>query len=298
MEEAGLTNFPCLQCLYNAWHTDIKISKQTFPRLSRHSKHIKVPSDYIFLAQLTSLELLHEDTAVDVAPLMQALHSLKNLKKLSLTFDGCSVVDYPQEIIDMTDNQSIVIDTLQIAILNRTLPYVIMFLYKGLQFLAPSVVHIHMEDLLYDGEDYDLEDFFFMEPEDNFLCGSTITIHASRMKEIQFGWTPYPLLTGIAERRQIAHTVHFEGQIEAFIRLGTADWGHFSSLRHLQFKCCDSLTEAEVDELARNLMWGKAEGTGLQLLEIFSCERISEEFLVVLGDQVGPRLKWKTCDCE
>ncbi|TDL21490.1 hypothetical protein BD410DRAFT_804159 [Rickenella mellea] len=296
IEEGGFTSFPRLLYLCNAWNTTIKMSKHTLPLLFSHSKRIKVPSDYIFLAQLTSLELLHDDTAVDVAPLMRALHSLKNLKILSLTFDGCSEVDDPQEIIDMLGNHSVAIDTLQIAILNGTSPDLIISLYKGLQYLSPSAVHIHMEDI--DDEEHDLEEFFFTLPEDSFPYGSTITIHASRTKEINLAWWPGPILTGIVERCQIAHTVHFDGPTVSFIKSGSTDWRRFASLRHVRFKSCDHLTEPEVDDLARNLMCGKAEGAGLQTLEIFSCRMISEEFLVELGDAVGPKLKWKMCDCD
>ncbi|TDL21504.1 hypothetical protein BD410DRAFT_293912 [Rickenella mellea] len=231
--------------------------------------------------------------------LMQALYSMVNLKNLSLTFDACGdlMTDHPLADLGMLDDHSVAIESLRIEFANQTPYKVIGRLYDSLSFLSPSSVDITMEKLFND-EKYPLDRFFFRNKDHIFPHGSTIRIHVSGMRKTLDSQTSGGLLTELVEGCQIAHTIHLEVPDVSLIRLQSTNWSHFSSLRHLRFKGCDNLTEPEVDELVRNLMCGNAEGMGLQSLEIFSCEKISEEFLVELGDNVGPKLTWKMCDCE
>ncbi|TDL15110.1 hypothetical protein BD410DRAFT_809204 [Rickenella mellea] len=58
------------------------------------------------------------------------------------------------------------------------------------------------------------------------------------------------------------------------------------------FKNCDGWTESEVEELTRKLLQFDVAQKGLQSLDIISCKKISDDFLLGLRDEVGDRLKW------
>ncbi|TDL14953.1 hypothetical protein BD410DRAFT_796847 [Rickenella mellea] len=63
-------------------------------------------------------------------------------------------------------------------------------------------------------------------------------------------------------------------------------WSHSTTLRHLRFHDCVMLDEKLVKKLAKDILSCEE----FQLLELISCHKISEEFLIDLQDELGERL--------
>ncbi|TDL24390.1 hypothetical protein BD410DRAFT_827337 [Rickenella mellea] len=204
----------------------------------------------------------------DPAQLISALYQLKNLRRLSISFNNISA---QSRVEDAPIYQpEFALQSLFLSSTSQTPSKIIPRLCSVLPFhpiskLTVAVSGNCVKDLWMDDDDFPTES-----------CD---------------------ILTRVL-RGTGAHTISIESSVASFIpRDATAKsanealWSTYASLRKLRLKNCDELREWQVKALADNLVSSEV-GKGLQSLEILSCENISEGFLLNLGDTMGRKLTW------
>ncbi|TDL22452.1 hypothetical protein BD410DRAFT_263060 [Rickenella mellea] len=158
------------------------------------------------------------------------------------------------------------------------------------RFLLPSTVEIILSNLA----DERPQDFLRNSAGKIFPYGPTIKIRLSSVGTSD-SWSELALLPALVEACDVVHMISIDAPMASIanVEYDDQDWTVFASLRHLQLRYCDQLTESEVQLLADNVMTGAESERGLQSLEILSCRNVSEEFLSEMSTEVGPKLKWK-----
>ncbi|TDL21266.1 hypothetical protein BD410DRAFT_868305 [Rickenella mellea] len=288
MELLGLAELPNLQFLHHG--CKIGFVGWKLPRLSRISgfEHSFTPGSSFVPSQLTSFEMKLDTVTVDVISLYLTLRSMVNLEALSLTVRDRSKLSISDDIIPIRDPRSVHINTLQLNIRDMTCYQVVEPMYYALSYLSASSVQITLDNLpdqipLTYGEDI------------AFPYGSKIHIRLSQIATSYYPWNSSGLLAELVHGCPIAETISVEAPTTGYIlpRSYSEDRMNAHSLREVQFKYCDRLTEDEVEDLVAKLMLDD-EGIGLQSLEILYCKGISEDFLLHLSDipGVGQKLKW------
>ncbi|TDL22461.1 hypothetical protein BD410DRAFT_788752 [Rickenella mellea] len=220
---------------------------------------------------------------LDIASLAPTFHAMKNLKALSVTvkeFRG-SFTPPDGRVGGTPDRHSVPIDTLDLALQDRSKSIVIEPFYDYLSFLKPSTVNLSLEGLL----DTDIS-----LPRKSCLAG-TVGI-------FPYGSTINTRLLPIDIPQP--NTIHIEARTASFLTpwptpwmIPQDDWKFFIPLRYIRLTRCDYLTEWEVHALATKLIGHARPKTGLQRLEVISCRGISVEFLLDLSEKVGSKLIWE-----
>ncbi|TDL21293.1 hypothetical protein BD410DRAFT_790071 [Rickenella mellea] len=290
IRKLGLCDFPRLKSLNSDYLIDIR--HWNAPLLTQiHGYYANGAPITTFASQLTSFELLVQDPHLDVDGMVSALHSMPNLRHLSLELDGCEGILYDAipEGLDPPGLHSVHIETLRISIKNSTTSYVVAELYDALSYLSASTVEITLSRLTSSNPSNFLRD----NGDDFFPYGSTIIVILDTDDEDS--WDDFYVLTEIVENCKIAHTIHVDNLDAAFLPpdVHLRNWKNYANLHHLKVEYCSGFTERDLKALVSNLMTAES-GSSLQSLEIIACPNISEELLLNLRDEVGSRIKWKS----
>ncbi|TDL18942.1 hypothetical protein BD410DRAFT_830665 [Rickenella mellea] len=294
INELNFTDFPRLRFLYFS-SSDVRKSEWATPVLSHiYALNWHATPKVPFYSQLTCVELSYEDMYdMPIAKITRALQCMTSLQDLSLTIEECSSFsdesdesddsDDSDEPVVMPHRHSVRIEDLHVTIKDGTTHEVAEQVYDILSYLIPTTLHIDLANL----NTADSSKFVVDSEGVMFPYASVINIRISQV--ISSG--NFPLLSSLLSNCDIAHTVNIEAPTETFIdeSYHGHHWSSFAQLRNLRFKYCDSLSEAEVTQLVKNLV---PEGKASRSLEIISCRGISEEFMSDLQDK-GDKLVWK-----
>ncbi|TDL21201.1 hypothetical protein BD410DRAFT_899027 [Rickenella mellea] len=287
MEELGMTDLPRLRHITYLW--PIELSESSILGVSQvEGWGWLVPARGHFQSNLTHVEfhLSEEDEVIE--HLATTLHSLENLKDLSLKLQDFTGTRFePPDRAAYPTPHSVPIDRLAVSILGE-MPGYSELLFDALMHLLPSTVELLInaiwpEKLLFD-----------RNREGNFLFPYGPEIKLQTPQSIDVMSTLADL---IGSSDDIVKTVHFDtpmakGPLEwRHHRLNDNHWKRIRSLDHLRFMNCNLFTEPDIESITTKLLRNKP-GNGLQSMEIISCKMISEDFLLGLHDEVGDRLKW------
>ncbi|TDL21280.1 hypothetical protein BD410DRAFT_899074 [Rickenella mellea] len=299
MGEQRLTLLPRLKYLYHDCNIDL--SSWSLPLLSRiHGYSHHFPLGLGFQSQLSSLELLFDNDYMHITSLARVLYATKALQDLSLTFMHIAEI-VEGSVLDSTelpDRHSVRIDKLQVTFHNVTHD-VVESVYDVLSFLAPSTMHITL-----DNAGYSHHNAGYIHRSANFLrdtrgrlfpYGSTIHLSVSTMGN-PYGLENVDIMSELARNCTAERTVHIEAPMAELIGSWRTidDWKVGWSLRHLRFSYCDRLTERNVSDIVNHLMV-RATKKPIETLEIHHCRGISEEFLLDISEEHGieQRLTWR-----
>ncbi|TDL22460.1 hypothetical protein BD410DRAFT_263262 [Rickenella mellea] len=292
MGKLGLCHFPRLKSLSCRCLIDLRLWKA--PLLTQIlGNYANSPTITGLELQLTSFELSIEDVSLDVDGLASTLHSMPNLRHLSLELDCCEGILYDAIPggLDARDPHSVHIETLRISIQGSTTRDVVAELYDALSYLSASTVEITLSRLTSDNPSA----FFYDTSHAFFPYGSTISVVIVDTGN-EDSWDEFYVLTEIVQNCKIVHTIHIDNLDAALVPpySYSYNWKDYSNLQHLKVAYCTGVTASDLEDLVSNLMTAEA-GYSFQSLEIIACRRISEGFFLNLCDEFGSRinLKWK-----
>ncbi|TDL14012.1 hypothetical protein BD410DRAFT_903159 [Rickenella mellea] len=287
MSATGVTTFPNLRCISydHTWSLakDSHMRNWNMPLLSHYvGRSLTINSQH--LSQITSLDLHFLDdyfNNLDVPLLAKALYQAYNLQHVSLKFIKCNL-QYPIPLPENPPPHSISTKTLKVTIKSHKSTvdcYSFQQLSSVLACLLPSEVDISLEET---------------PVECIYNNDGQIFPHASAIRLCVSGRCDLlRTLAGLVGHCNTTRSVHLdapEGYIYAW-EIQRCSWAQFASIRHIRIQNCDLLCEEDVKIMASNLFFDDAD-VGLQSLEVMSCKKISEDFILNLSDDVGERLKW------
>ncbi|TDL19272.1 hypothetical protein BD410DRAFT_900311 [Rickenella mellea] len=282
MTGLGITDFPRLKHL--TYTCPIDLSAFAMPKLSR-LEALGLPARSRFLAQLSYVQLDLWTDAVGIGDLTNALHGMTNVMDLSLTLEDCVVTNesLPLDSTAFPKPHSVHINRLAISIIGEKRQYSAL-LFDALVHFTPSLFELSINSERLDKFLYTSRHWFFP-------YSPAIKLHISTGVDV------IGILHELVKGCDIIRTVHFDTPMGRDLdmltarRLPDSDWERIRCLDHLRFINCDGFSESALGAFANKFLRGRAEN-GLHCLEIISCKKISEDFLLELEDEFGDRLKW------
>ncbi|TDL19274.1 hypothetical protein BD410DRAFT_792307 [Rickenella mellea] len=284
MTGLGITDLPRLRHLIYTYPADL--STFSMPRLSQFEGYGSLlPAGRGFLPQLTHVELHLWRDGVGVAELANTLHGMRNIRDLSLNLLHCTVDNesLPMDSTAFPKPRSVHIDRLSISIVGEMRQYSAL-LFDALMHLTPSTFKLSMNS-----ENTDF--LLFNSKFQIFPYSPIVKFHIPTRIEAM------GILQDLMKGCDIVRTIEFDtSKAVDPVRFRTRllrddDWERIRSLDHLRFINCDEFSEIAVGAFANKFLRGKTK-TGLQCLELISCKKISEDFLLELKDEFGDSLKW------
>ncbi|TDL19242.1 hypothetical protein BD410DRAFT_842165 [Rickenella mellea] len=291
IQSLGITNFPRLRHIALKCSSDTDLSSWCIPSLSTIEAY-GLPFhglDWVSLgSRLTSMTLRFDSWrshSVDVITLSQTLINLKALRELSLFLSrswATAIADQLHQA-EIPKAQSVNIDTLTLGIQGSPAQSLVAALYDALSFYTAEEIRLAIEA---DGHIIP-EDFLLDSQGVFFPHSSTIRLYVHGKCNMS------DILVNIARHCNLTHTVYLDLPSAYLRETDEEDLMQIlnSPIRHLYLRNCDMLDKWDVEELARALI-SREDNEGLELLEFTTCKMISEELLLNLQDELGPKLKW------
>ncbi|TDL21229.1 hypothetical protein BD410DRAFT_899047 [Rickenella mellea] len=285
LEALSMTTLPRLSMI--EYHHDASLTGLTLPRLLHIRGYRYLRPAIPFLPQLTTFEVIFTDSKdIHIRDFYLALQTMKVLRDLSVTLDGCiaplAELDHSLQL----DRHSVHIDTLNVVVKNMTSSVAVAPIYDCLFFLSPSEFCLSLDTLetengwnLFYGSDYDFI----------FPYGSSISIVISNVL-LRANGLEFDLLDELAPGFDVARTICIEAPGSSIVSFSGVPDSLVNYPSHLRLKSCDQLTEDKLAVLLDQFL-GISELRGLCSLAIISCRQISETFLLNVEDEYGRWIK-------
>ncbi|TDL15725.1 hypothetical protein BD410DRAFT_87173 [Rickenella mellea] len=280
----GFTNFPRLQyishrCDYPGrlpYTWEMPLLTQIDGFCSEFPKHTTFP----FLSQLTCITLTFSSYDIfDLSSLFLAIFKAKHLQHLSLEFHNCQEEEEMLSPPSDVPTKSFHIQSLKVVLRDAMGDEFVISLHDYLAYFTASVVEF---SLLTNGRPYA---FLVDEYSFKFPRGSTTRLQIGSPRSLP------TILQHLLKDGEIIRSLEFETSAfndDATLSLNSI---HYPSLRHIRFRNCNRFEEKHVGMLAKTFLTDNG-NDNFQSLEIMSCSKISEDFILNLQDEVGEGLQW------
>ncbi|TDL21167.1 hypothetical protein BD410DRAFT_789923 [Rickenella mellea] len=278
MTSAGVSELPNLQHL-SCLGMDLMIP-WTMPLLtSIQGYECRFTPQMSHLSQLSSISLRYADQCMDILGLSETFHAMRSMRDLSLELCSCTN-QTASCAAALPERHSFNMDALKIYVEGDTPDVVVGQLYSVLSYLAPSTMVISLQ--------HSSKDMALLHNTDGrlFPYGSTIRLL------IKQPLNTFRLLEELLPVCDIVRSVHLVAPTTSFsVRSPPCPWMAGSSLRHLRIEKASLSPEDDMKILARAFLSTNNDDRS-RSLELVSCEKISETFLLELQDDVGDGLQW------
>jgi hypothetical protein len=211
--------------------------------------------------------------AFDMTSFAQVLYGASNLRNLSLEFQGSPGLVDPMPPLEIPKQHSFHIESLKVIVGYSVADNMVESLYDILAYLTASLI-----------------DFSLLRYIDPGYMTFSLKFPYGSMIQLQIGPCYLTdILDDLLGGRNILRSLQFKTSSflpDEFYTWPT--WSDFPSLRHLRFHDYVMPEKEHVEGMARSLLTGD----NFESLEIISCHKLSEDFLLGLQEELGERLTW------